>query len=142
MKPKPLESLNHLTVPVAMLRFLCTGLKNRAEPVMQGNQGGEVTTEEPLYGHYVQPFRCLTFLQAALYRQFFPAATDFLNSWCGWLSDARVLWQWHPKCRIRAGLLLHFPAERRRRIFGRDFDVVPADQTMRGNRPHELHAVR
>jgi hypothetical protein len=62
-----------------MLRFLCTGLKNRAEPVMQGNQGGEVTTEEPLDGHYVQPIRCLTFLQAALYRQIFPVATDFLN---------------------------------------------------------------
>src|SRR5258708_7244074 len=77
MKPKPLESLNHLTVPVAMLRFLRTGLKNRAEPVMQGNQGGKVTTEEPLYGHYVQPIRCLTFLQAALYRQFFPVATIF-----------------------------------------------------------------
>src|SRR6476620_11396163 len=53
MKPKPLESLNHLTVPVAMLHSYTDWRYQARAPVTQGNQGREVTTEEPLYGHYV-----------------------------------------------------------------------------------------
>jgi hypothetical protein len=45
MKPKPLASLNHLTVPVAMRSFLAMILMNMERAVARGdeNQGLELT---------------------------------------------------------------------------------------------------
>jgi hypothetical protein len=54
------------------------------------DQGREVTTEEPLNGHHVQPIRCLIYLQGALYSVFFRHATTILNLKPGILSQARL----------------------------------------------------